>query len=130
MIITRIYTGNDGESHFEEIEIPLEGAGDIGALSETFPVTGVIFRETDGDYNYTWHNAPCRQFVLMLEGAVEIEVGDGSRRIFSTGDILLAEDISGRGHISRAIDGKSRKSVFIILDPQADIAGGRPSLRE
>lgn len=130
MIITRIYTGSDGESCFDEIEVPLEDAGDIGLLSEAFPVTGIIFRETDGDYNYTWHNAPCRQFVLILDGEVEIEVSNGSKRIFGTGDILLAEDTTGRGHISRAVDGKARKSVFIILDPQVDIAGGRPSLRE
>lgn len=122
MVITRIYTGDDNESHFDEIEIPLEAAGDIGSLSSTFPVTGVIFRETDGDYNYTWHNAPCRQFVLILDGEVEIEVRDGARRIFGTGDILLVEDTTGRGHISRAIDGKPRKSVFIILDPQTEIA--------
>lgn len=115
MRVTRLYTGQDGQSHFEEIELPLEDAGDIGRLSEAFAATGVIFRETGGDYDYDWHNAPSRQFVLMLDGAVEIETGDGSRRIFKSGDILLAEDTTGRGHISRAIDGQPRKSVFITL---------------
>ena len=124
MKISRLYTGNDGESHFGEIEIPLADAGDIGSLSESFPVTRVIFRETGGDYDFTWHTAPCRQFVLMLDGAVEIEVGDGTKQTFASGDILLAEDTTGRGHISRAIDGKPRKSVFIVLDPHAEIAGG------
>ena len=115
MRITRLYSGPDGASHFEEIDIPLQDAGDIGHLSEIFPVTGIIFRETDGDYDYTWHTAPCRQFVLMLEGSVEIEASDGTRRIFHSGDILLAEDTTGRGHISRAIDRQPRKSVFVTL---------------
>ena len=32
------------------------------------------------------------------------------------GDILLAEDTTGQGHISRAVAGKPRKSLFITLD--------------
>ena len=66
MKITRIYAGSDGESHFEDIHIPLKDAGEIGSLSRVFPATGVIFRETGGHYDYHWHNAPCRQLVLML----------------------------------------------------------------
>ena len=118
MKITRIYAGSDGESHFEDIHVPLHDAGDIGSLSRVFPATGVIFRETDGLYDYHWHNAPCRQLVLMLEGGVEIEASDGEKRIFDSGDILLAEDTSGRGHISKAVNQQARKSVFITLDQQ------------
>mgnify|MGYP001568498106 FL=1 len=121
MKVTRIYTGEDGESHFAEIDIPIRDAGEIGALSERFPVSDIIFRETAGDYDYSWHNAPCRQFVLMLDGSVEIEVSDGTRRTFHSGDILLAEDTSGRGHISRAVNGQPRKSVFVTLAQQAAV---------
>jgi hypothetical protein len=102
MKVTRIYADKDGESHFAELDIPLQAAGEIGALSRLFPVKEIIFRETDGDYNYTWHNAPCRQFA-------------GTRRTFHSGDILLAEDTTGRGHISRAVNGQPRKSVFVTL---------------
>ena len=116
MKATRIYTGVDGESHFEDYDIPLHDAGDIGALSEQLPVTGIIFRETSGDYDYTWHNAPCRQFVLMLEGGVEVEASDGTKRTFRSGDILLVEDTTGTGHISRAINNQPRKSVFVTLE--------------
>ena len=115
MKVTRIYTDKDGESHFAELDIPLQDAGEIGALSGLFPVEEIIFRETGGDYNYSWHNAPCRQFVLMLQGSVEIEVSAGVRRTFHGGDILLVEDTTGRGHISRAVNGQPRKSVFVTL---------------
>ena len=117
MKVTRLYTGKDGKSHFEDIEIPLKDHGDIGYLSKTFPAKGIIFRETYGNYHYQWHNAPCRQYIVMLEGSVEIETGDGTRRIFQTGDILLVEDTTGEGHYSRAVDGKPRKSLFIPLGP-------------
>ena len=116
MKVTRIYTGTDGESHFEDLDIPLEDAGDIGALSDKIAATGVIFRETDGDYDYDFHNAPQRQYVVMVDGEVDIEIGDGTIRRFTTGDILLAEDTTGRGHRSIAVDGKPRKSLFITID--------------
>jgi hypothetical protein len=114
--IVRIYTGPDNRSHFEDLRIPLTSAGKIGFISALMKSTGVVFRETDGDYDYDFHTAPRRQFVVNLDGEVEIEVGDGTKRILRSGDILLAEDTTGQGHISRAVAGKPRKSLFITLD--------------
>lgn len=116
MQITRLYTGADGESHFEEIEIALHDAGAIGRLSERVATTGIIFRTTSPDYDYTWHTAPQRQYIIMLDGAVEIEIGDGTIRRFGPGSIVLAEDTTGRGHISRAVDQQPRSSIFVTLD--------------
>ncbi len=115
MKVTRLYTGADNQLHFEDVEIPLKEGGAAGRLSELVKTTGVIFRETSGAYNISWHTAPRRQYVIMLEGDVEIEIGDGTKRVFRTGEILLAEDTTGQGHISRAVDGKPRKSLFIPL---------------
>lgn len=116
MKITRIYTGDDQQSHFEEIEIQTLAQGEIGNLSKIIAAKGLIFRETPADYQYGWHNAPQRQYVVMLDGAVEIELGDGTRKVFRAGDILLAEDTSGQGHISRSLDQSPRRSLFILLD--------------
>lgn len=116
MTVVRLYTGADGRSHFEDIKIPLKDAGKIGFLSERIKATGIVFRETGGDYDYDFHTAPRRQYVVNLEGEVEIEVGDGTKRILRSGEILLAEDTTGQGHISRAVAGKPRKSLFITLD--------------
>lgn len=117
MRATRIYTGEDGESHFEDIEIPIHDQGMVGKMSELQEAKGVIFRETGADYDFDWHNAPRRQYVLILSGGgVEIEVGDGSKRRFEAGDIFLAEDTTGRGHISRATSDVPRISVFVTLE--------------
>jgi len=116
MTIVRIYTGSDNQSHFEDVRIPLKSTGKIGFISELMKATGIVFRETGGDYNYDFHTAPRRQYVVNLEGEVEIEVGDGTKRILRSGDVLLAEDTTGQGHISRAVAGKPRKSLFITLD--------------
>ena len=116
MKITRIYTGKDGESHFEDMDISLGNQDNSDHRSELIQATGIIFRETGGDYSLDFHNAPRRQFVFNLEGSVEIVIGDGSSRILGPSDILLAEDTTGRGHISRAVNNQSRKSIFVTLD--------------
>ncbi|HEX9843494.1 MAG TPA: hypothetical protein VGC20_12125 [bacterium] len=116
MKILRIYTGDDGESHFGEMDVALEPAVDVGLLSKLYPVRGIIFRETPGTYDLDFHNAPRRQFVINLRGGVEIVVGDGSRRRIGPGEMFLAEDTQGRGHISRAIDNQPRTSVLVTLE--------------
>jgi len=116
MKVTRLYTGPDGESHFEEIGISFGENIDHVRISEVTEVTGVYFRETDKNYDFGWHNAPRRQFVVTLEGELEIEIGNGSTRRFGPGDILLAEDTSGRGHIARTVGNKPRRTMIITLD--------------
>jgi hypothetical protein len=116
MRVTRISTGSDGETHFGEVEIALADAGAIGRLSPLLPATGVIFRETPAGYDYDWHPAPRRQYIVLLDGEIEITVGDGEVRRFRGGDVLLMEDTTGRGHRTRTVDGRVRRSVFITLD--------------
>lgn len=116
MRVTRLYTGADQQSHFEDYEVDMDDHGPIGFLSARHPVNNLIFRHTSADYDFDWHNAPQRQYIVILEGGLDIEIGDGTRRRFGAGDILLAEDTTGQGHISRAVDGQPRRSLFITLD--------------
>jgi len=114
--ITRIYTDETGESHFEDQLIPLTDKGPIGCLSENIAVRAVIFRKVTEQYDYDFHNAPARQYIVLLDGAIEIETSQGDKRTFTAGDILLAEDITGKGHRSRNITEAERSSIFIVLD--------------
>ena len=116
MRVVRIYTGDDGRSHFEDVQIPLMDNGSIGRISALIRGPGVMFREVGGDYDLDFHNAPRRQFVVNLKGAVDIGAGDGTVRRLGPGDILLAEDTEGQGHTSRAVDGEPRQCLFIPLD--------------
>ena len=115
MKITRLYSDKNGESHFEDIDIPLKDGGDIGSLSDILPVNGMMLRENPGDYNYDWHPAPRKQYIVMLEGILVVEVSDGEQRTFPPGDILLVEDTEGKGHKSWVPDAKPRKSLFIAI---------------
>ncbi|HET7692986.1 MAG TPA: hypothetical protein VFM44_07875 [Gemmatimonadota bacterium] len=121
MKVTRIRADNRGVTHFDEIEIPLEDAGPIGHLSLPVAAESVVFRETGADYEYDWHPAPARQLVVLLNGAIEIEVGDGEIRRFAGGEVLLLEDTTGRGHRTRNVGSIPRRSLFVPLDPRAGL---------
>ena len=114
--VIRLYTGPDGESHFEDIGLPLEELSKGRRRTEFVKATGVSFREQPGDMSSDWHNAPRRQYVITVEGEGEIEIGDGTKRRFLPGDVLLAEDTTGRGHFSRAVNNQPRKSIVVRLD--------------
>jgi hypothetical protein len=104
--VTRVYTGDDGRSHFEECEIELSEQGLSGSMSQMWQAQGVIFRSVDGSYDLDFHNAPRRQLVVNLCGSVDIEIGDGTVRRMGPGSILLAEDTSGEGHKSTNVAAK------------------------
>ena len=116
--VTRIYTGEDGKTHAEELEVPLTQARATTELSEPVPITSVQFRRNSSDYFIDWHTAPRRQYVITLAGESEVEIGDGTTIRLHPGHILLAEDLTGQGHISRAIGSDDRLSVFLPLADQ------------
>ena len=113
--ITRVYSDDNGESHFEDIELPLNDNGEIGFLSDKIPVKEIIFRKVKPDYDYDFHNAPQKQYIILLNGEIEIESSLGEKRTFKVGDILLLEDTQGKGHKTRNLQNIERKSVFITL---------------
>jgi quercetin dioxygenase-like cupin family protein len=106
MKIVRIYTGTDGESHFEETETVMET---IQAAES------VVFRTAPAGRFHDWHHPQRRQYVITLSGQWEIEIGDGTTRRFNPGDVLLAEDLEGRGHVSRVLGDQPRIYAVIPL---------------
>ncbi len=112
---TRVFTNEAGDSQFEDIPVYLNGKGEIGSLSEAYPVQNLVFRTTDGSYNYDFHLAPARQFIVLLDGEIEITTSTGEKRVFRGGDIVLVEDTTGKGHKTRQLNPGTRKSIFITL---------------
>ena len=114
MQVIRIYTGDDGETHFEDLELPYEAIADaqVTAMSGA---SGVQFRKTPSGSFSDWHQAPRRQYVITLQGQMEVGIGDGTKRLFKPGDVLLADDLTGRGHTTESVGGDARVSVSIPL---------------
>jgi len=113
--VYRIYSDTDGDSHFEDVKIPLTQAGMVGKLSEAIATKSLIFREVDPTYDWDFHCAPQRQYIVLLDGEIEIETSLHDKRTFRAGDILLVEDTTGKGHKTRNLQPVKRKSLFITL---------------
>ena len=113
MKFVRVYTGPDNESHTELREPTFaDGYGTRTTLEEA---TGIIFAERPDDGFSDFHNAPRHQYVLYLTASVELGLGDGSSVVMEPGDVLRAEDTTGRGHTSRVLIGG-----MVAIVPLAD----------
>jgi len=110
--------GPDGLTHAEEIAPKLRSSGGSGELSEMVKVTGLQFRRQAPKYFQDWHTAPRRQYVITLSGRGEVELTGGKKIPLEPGHILLAEDVTGKGHISRGVGTEDRISLFIPLADQ------------
>lgn len=122
--IWRMYSGPDGRSHLAEVTLDLRPFVDTeGAHGDTTPTqaaAGISFRVAPPGYVLGWHCAPRRQYSISLSGTAEIEVGDGTVARIGPGDVVLAEDLTGQGHITRVIGGEPR--LYAIV-PLADESG-------
>jgi hypothetical protein len=116
MKIHRLYTDAQGESHFEDVEIEFVETSPSGRLSKRLPVSGIIFREVPPTYDLDWHTAPRRQYIINLDNGVQITASDGEERIIGAGEVLLVEDTTGKGHLSKAINERLRHCIFVALD--------------
>jgi hypothetical protein len=61
-----------------------------------------------------WHPAPSKRFVMVLSGRLEVAVGDGERRTFEPGNVLLVTDAQGRGHLTNVL---GNEDVFLVWVP-------------
>jgi quercetin dioxygenase-like cupin family protein len=111
MQITRLFTGPDDQTHIEWITLE-----DHPELAELGPATGIAFRITPPGHFIDWHTAPRRQYVMTLQGEVEIGLGDGSVHRFGAGHITLAEDLTGRGHTTRVVGDQPRITATVPVD--------------
>lgn len=117
----RMWTGEDGNSHFEEGSLmmkPGEREDEIGA---PIPVMSLSFRETEEGGAFAWHTDPVPRFVITLSGTLEFTVASGDSFIIRPGDILLAEDNLGSGHRWRLIDQSPWRRAYVVFDPGADL---------
>jgi hypothetical protein len=116
MRIHNLYTDEKGESHFRDIEIDWVEERRGSKLSARLPANGIIFRQTQADFNLDWHPAPRRQYIVMLDAGVKITASDGESRVIKPGEVILVEDTTGKGHLSEHLEGKMRHSLFIPVE--------------
>jgi hypothetical protein len=114
----RIYMDARGETHFDTVAVEqsLAKAAPPAApfyVSGDMPATRYRFYTFPPGWIGELHPAPARQFLALLSGGVEMETTDGTVRRFGPGDLVLLEDTSGRGHVTRNVgDGYA---IFLVV---------------
>ena len=111
MAIFRLYSGDDGASHMEELD--LASSPD---LTNLHTAQGVVFRASPPGRFSDWHIAPRRQYIITLSGEAEIGLADGTVYRLGPGDVNLAEDLTGHGHTTRVVGDVPRVTATVHLD--------------
>ena len=126
--VVRMYTDNSGHTRFTKMQIPVEsktGLGSVGLFSSLFLNQNI--HDNTGDLKTQFaltpvpdnlkgegpklaHTAPRRQLVLTLSGCLEfkscdVDEEDAEHKVtIRRGDILLAEDLEGAGHVWKFVE--------------------------
>jgi quercetin dioxygenase-like cupin family protein len=117
--MTRIHSDSVGGSHFSDEELIFElvdfapPAPPI-SVSKAFAAEKLIVISSAAGWYGDWHPAPGRQLMFCLSGILEVEVSDGEVRRFGPGSVILVEDTTGKGHVSRVV-GDERS--FMVAAP-------------
>jgi hypothetical protein len=117
----KLYTGDDGESHFADVEIDLaltEYAPPAPplSLSSFTPATQFGFMSAPAGWSSDWHAASARSVFFVLSGEWEVTASDGESRRFPPGTVLLVEDTRGKGHTSRVVSETDSLAAMVELD--------------
>jgi hypothetical protein len=120
MHYVRIYTDAEGETHFEDVTMPTElrtspVSSARAELAAPLAVADATFRRVVEDHPPEPHVAPRRQLVVHLVGEAEVEVSDGEVRRFGPGSVVLVEDLTGKGHVTRRVGETPRETLMVTL---------------
>jgi hypothetical protein len=116
----RLFSDEDGDSHFEDIEMPMEAvqyAPPAPAVHLSAPVaaTQVSWFRFPADWNDAAHPSPRRQLAVVLDGEVKVWTSTGDKRVLRAGECLLMEDTTGKGHGARPLNGEA-SALMIALE--------------
>jgi len=116
---THLWADANGVSHFRDETLSFEAATPenpvAGTSSPANPdpqalvslplrgATGATFLYLKRAAVEDWHRAPRRMFLIAVQGMSEVTAGDGEVRRFGLGSIVLMDDLTGKGHITRAV---------------------------
>jgi quercetin dioxygenase-like cupin family protein len=118
VLITRLYTGPDGQTHAEEIEAKFI-VGETNDVFKMMSVSGAELHRAPAGRVIDWHTAPRRQYILTLSGRGELEVAGGKKIPVEPGHIELVEDTTGKGHITRVVGTEERVTLQLPLSDQS-----------
>lgn len=104
-----IYTDEQGETHFGVSDLPDHEVAmgpppnPPGMMSDFGAVTTMCAFSVPAGTDAPAHNAPQPYIVIVLSGEGEVVTSDGESRCFHPGEVLFCNDLTGKGHVTRAL---------------------------
>ena len=120
--IKHLYSGPDGESHLGEIDLPNVGGRPGQSVQTRLFTTDVEMGHALPGQFIDFHGVTTPRLLIILQGQMEIGLGDGSKHILRGGDIVLAADMTGRGHTSRGVGTEPIISLTVRLPKENPLA--------
>jgi hypothetical protein len=126
ILVTRLYTGADALTHIDEIRVKMTSspeftpeAGSIAMteLSDPAHATKAFLVRAKPNSFETWHCADVRRYVVTLSGRAEVDGSAGQKTYAEVGRMMLAEDLTGKGHTVRVVSKEPWVSLFVDLAP-------------
>lgn len=102
-------------SAFEDFAISLKRTG-VKQVASVCGSSAMILNETDPGHHYDWRNAMHKQWVVTFQGEINIELRDGTSRVFGPGSLLLSEDLDGAGHSTTVISAESWRCTYLPFE--------------
>jgi quercetin dioxygenase-like cupin family protein len=125
-----MWTGEDGDSLFEEGWIDLAEGMRGDSVGKAVPVVQLSFQETRSGGSYEWHQDPVPRFVITLSGTLEFKTKSGATFTIRPGDILLAQDNSGTGHQWKLIGDEPWRRAYVVYENEAHLPFKRANTEE
>jgi quercetin dioxygenase-like cupin family protein len=117
----RMWTGEDGDSLFEEGWIDLAEGVRGDSVGKTISVVELSFQETRSGGSWGWHQDPAPRFVITLSGTLEFKTKSGATFTIRPGDVLLAQDHSGTGHQWELIGNDPWRRAYVVYENGAEL---------
>lgn len=114
----RIFADEGGCSHFEIQTIELE-ARDYAPPAPSLNASSLetadksVFLELPAGYYGDWHPTPVRQWIIIMTGICEFEAGDGEKITRKAGDVIMLDDLTGKGHQTKVVGDESVRMAAV-----------------
>jgi len=111
VMVTRLYTGADGQSHIDQLAVSFHGAPDDASAAEKMS-SAYLARGAPGMFE-TSHDTGRKRYIVVISGEAEVTTTDGERATLVPGRLYLTEDLTGKGHTFRVLGNQEWVALFV-----------------
>ncbi len=97
LLLPELFTDHDGRAAFRDMRMDLSEGSVATALSSLAPSSGHQFRKSPVGFRSQFHCTTIAQWLIVLQGAMEIGLQDGTSRIFRAGQCFYSNDTLPQG---------------------------------